>query len=401
MNDSKIACECGHVMNAIGRPPDFPLPPSFIADFNQIFALENSNHFKCLFFNETSLATIFATVSNNVPINNESHVSFMFITIIVFIALIVALVVFILFAFIYVYTNRIKLDTTSSQSQNQSCEEANSNKSVSVNVLPFHQCNLSESSTSPSSTQSNLTSIIFSESDSSCKAASATTAQFNYNIKSGQIFKHLIDSTTTSSQMSYCSQSGLVNNNNSTNNNINNFSKRNDLFNSSTSSTSCSTSGVLLSSSSFSRQFNINSDRSKTKNDQVIIYPSHLGQLQHQQQQLQRVSPKQNENHQYESISDLATSQYYFDINDEYEQHVNNGHLFIMPSSICSNVSSFKTNPAEHQLLAAAPSSSSQCYNHLLTISNHKLTNLNQRIQQQMFQTNNRSQQCFVNSLIV
>ena len=160
------------------------------------------------------------------------------------------------------------------------------------------------------------------------------------------------------------------------------------------------------------------------------MYPSNLiQQQQHQQQYLERAGNSNKiENHQYESISDLTTSQYYFDINDDQMTsgcNVNGHHFFHMqqpqpqpppyqPSIVSSNsnLNTFhRQNNADlpynhHSHQSQLPMA--QCYNnHLLTISNRNLTaNINQTFQQQMMlQTSNRTQQqqpqCFVNSLIV
>ncbi len=309
-------CNCNHIMNSIGRPPDFltilPPPPSLPNEFllNLVDNLINSN-LKCLNNNYTTIATKQQTNNNIIfsshNTSSSSSSSFILITIIVFIALIIALVLFILFAFIYVYLNRIKL-----LKKNQKKHE---NNNVSISVMPFHQINTqnnlsSESSTSPSSTQSHLTSINSNEFSTN-----------KYNVKSGQIIKN--NSSIDSTSSSYCSQFGLVNNK---------ITARNNLFNLSTSSNN-STSGVLMSSNSFLKHNttnykNLTSDGFNfelNNNTNCLMFPP-VRQLQKGNLQ------KPNENHQYESISDL--SQFYFDINDELR---NNFNLMYSPTQFSYN----------------------------------------------------------------
>ena len=355
---NQTTCSCNHIMNSIGRPPDFlqlvpkplPLPVIFnsLIDFEHLnILIENSklkfnheNQLQCINFNHTVITTPFSSL------NNEQESSYILLTIIVFIALIIALVIFILFAFVYVYLNRLKL----TKNRNGSISDKTD---VSVNVLPFHQFSQQRSESSPSSTQSNLTSIIFNESDSN---STSKAVQFNYNVKNGQILK-LIDSAAMSSA-SYCSQSGLL--------------KKNDVFNLNSSASSSSSSGVLMSSSSFNNTKQFNNNNSISDQNNILMYPA-----QQKQQQMKFTYPiKQSDNHQYESITDLS-SQYYFDINDEPSA---NAQLFLSPLTFQST---FKAN------------------NHLLTISNN---NLIQQQYQQRFQINNqqhRQNHSFLNSLIV
>ena len=319
------SCNCDKLLGSIGRPPDFVLkPPPMLPDsllaeiytgFNQLNSKlpPDSVLQQCLRINNTQLSLLAAKSSPTIETAHSN--SFILVTIIVIIVLIVLLVLFILVAVVLVYSTRTKLSKkaklNSVGTTTATSSTANTNSSYLISNssnLQFYPDSTSSSSAaaSPKSESiSFLNETDFIQADSSAahlhpnncslqfiglNSFRQTTTRCNRNAK-------LVNSTVSS----FCdSQSILIKQNKKTPNALSVSST------SSSSSTCASTASSAVASSNrlgFNRQY--------------LQPPS----AENEQQQ-----------HQYESISDL--SQLYFDVDGPCNQQAHRTSIVLSPHNL-------------------------------------------------------------------
>ena len=292
------SCNCDKLLGSIGRPPDFVLKPppmlpnnllaEIYTQFNQLNSKlpPDTMLHQCLRINNTQLSLLVAKSSPTIETAHSN--SFIFVTIIVIIVLIVLLVLFILIAVVLVYSTRAKLNKKAKLNSVGTTTATSSTANTNSSYLISNSSNLqfypdSTSSTSAAASPKSESISFLNETDfiqaNNCSLQFVGLNSFRQQTCNAK----LVNSTVTS----FCdSQSILIKQNKKTPNALSVSST------SSSSSASASTASSALASSTrlgFNRQY---------------LQPS---SAENEQQQ-----------HQYESISDL--SQLYFDVDDPCSQ---------------------------------------------------------------------------------